>query len=185
MVVMPVTWVGFNAEVGNKNQVLLSWEVTDQVDNKGFYVQYSKDQKKWDDVTFIESKSSGGSNEKYSYIFTGALASENYFRLKQVDLDGKSSYSQIKILKPSKQISAVESNIVIYPNPVRDIMNITNLESSNYTARIVDMSGRVIKSFVMKNGQNQVDVASLKSGIYFILMNDTNGNINSAKMVKL
>jgi len=33
-------------------------------------------------------------------------------------------------------------------------MNITNLESSNYTARIVDMSGRVIKSFVMRNGQN-------------------------------
>jgi hypothetical protein len=38
MNVMPVKWVGFNAEVGNMNQVLLSWEVSDQVDNKGFYV---------------------------------------------------------------------------------------------------------------------------------------------------
>ena len=64
-------------------------------------------------------------------------------------------------------------------------MNITNLESSNYIAKIVDMSGRVIKSFVMRNGQNQVDVASLKSGIYFISMNDMNGNVNSVKMVKL
>jgi hypothetical protein len=163
----------------------LSWEVTDQVDNKGFYVQYSKDQKKWDDVTFIDSKSSGGTNEKYSYIYTGMLPSENYFRLKQVDLDGKFSYSQIKILRSTKQVSSVESNVVIYPNPVRDIMNITNLESSNYTAKIVDMSGRVIKSFVMRNGQNQVDVASLKSGIYFISMNDMNGKVNSAKMVKL
>ncbi len=185
MNVMPVKWVGFNAEAGNKNQVLLTWEVTDQVDNKGFSVQYSSDQRKWDDVTFIDSKSSGGKNEKYSYIYTGILSSENYFRIKQVDIDGKFSYSQIKSMRLAKQVSSVESNIVIYPNPVRDVMNITNLESSNYTARIVDMSGRVIKSFVMRNGQNQVDVASLKSGIYFISMNDMNGKVNSAKMVKL
>ena len=185
MSVMPVKWVGFNAEAGNKNQVLLTWEVTDQVDNKGFLVQYSSDQKRWDDVTFIDSKSSGGSNEKYSYIYTGILSSENYFRIKQVDIDGKFSYSQVKSLRSSKQVSSVESNVVIYPNPVRDVMNITNLESSNYTARIVDMSGRVIKSFVMRNGQNQVDVAGLKSGIYFISMNDMNGKVNNAKMVKL
>jgi len=185
MNVMPVKWVGFNAEAGNKNQVLLTWEVTDQVDNKGFIVQYSSDQKKWDDVTFIDSKSSGGNNEKYSYIYTGILFTENYFRIKQVDIDGKFSYSQVKSLRPSKQVSSVESNVVIYPNPVRDVMNITNLESANYTARIVDMSGRVIKSFVMRNGQNQVDVAGLKSGIYFISMNDMNGKVNSAKMVKL
>ena len=185
MSVMPVKWVGFNAEVGNKNQVLLTWEVTDQVDNKGFSIQYSRDQKKWDEVTFIDSKSSGGSNEKYSYIYTGILSSENYFRIKQVDIDGKFSYSQVKSLRSSKQVSSVESNVVIYPNPVRDVMNITNLESSNYTARIVDMSGRVIKSFVMRNGQNQVDVAGLRSGIYFISMNDMNGKVNNAKMVKL
>ena len=185
MNVMPVKWVGFNAEAGNKNQVLLTWEVTDQVDNKGFIAQYSSDQKKWDDVTFIDSKSSGGNNEKYSYIYTGILYTENYFRIKQVDIDGKFSYSQVKSLRLSKQVSSVERNIVIYPNPVRDVMNITNLESANYTARIVDMSGRVIKSFVMINGQNQVDVAGLKSGIYFISMNDMNGKVNSAKMVKL
>ena len=185
MSIMPVKWVGFNAEVGNKNQVLLTWEVTDQVDNKGFSIQYSRDQKKWDEVTFIDSKSSGGNSEKYSYIYTGILSSENYFRIKQVDIDGKFSYSQVKSLRSSKQVSSVESNVVIYPNPVRDVMNITNLESSNYTARIVDMSGRVIKSFVMRNGQNQVDVAGLKSGIYFISMNDMNGKVNNAKMVKL
>jgi hypothetical protein len=185
MNVMPVKWVGFNAEAGNKNQVLLTWEVTDQVDNKGFYVQYSKDQKNWDDVTFINSKSSGGNNEKYSYIYTGLISSENYFRLKQVDLDGKFSYSKIKSVRPAKQVNSVESNVIIYPNPVRDVLNITNIESSNYTAKIVDMSGRVIKSFVMRNGQNQIDVASLKSGIYLISMNDMNGKVNSAKMVKL
>ena len=88
-------------------------------------------------------------------------------------------------MRSSKQVSSVENNVVIYPNPVRDFMNITNLESSNYIAKIVDMSGRVIKSFEMRNGQNQVDVASLKSGIYFISMNDMNGNVNSVKMVKL
>ena len=185
MNVMPVKWVAFNVESGNKNQVLLTWEVADQVDNKGFYIQYSSDQKRWDDVTFIDSKSSGGNNEKYSYIYTGKISTENYFRIRQVDIDGKFSFSQIKSLRPAKQISSVESNVVIYPNPVRDVMNITNLESSNYTARIVDMSGQVIKSFVMRNGQNQVDVASLKSGIYFISMNDMNGKANSAKMVKL
>jgi len=185
MNVMPVTWVSFNTEVGAKNQVLLTWEVTDQVDNKGFYVQYSRDQKKWEDITFIDSKSTGGKNEKYSYIFTGMLASENYFRIKQVDLDGKFSYSQVRNIRSSTNTASSESNVVIYPNPVRDVMNITNLESSNYTARIVDMGGRVIKSFVMRNGQNQVDVADLKSGIYFISMNDMNGKINTAKMVKL
>ena len=113
------------------------------------------------------------------------LASENYFRIKQVDLDGKFSYSQVKNIRSSTNTVSSKSNVVIYPNPVRDVMNITNLESSNYTARIVDMGGRVIKSFVMRNGQNQIDVADLKSGIYFISMNDINGKINTAKMVKL
>jgi hypothetical protein len=88
-------------------------------------------------------------------------------------------------VRPAKQVNSVESNVIIYPNPVRDVLNITNIESSNYTAKIVDMSGRVIKSFVMRNGQNQIDVASLKSGIYLISMNDMNGKVNSAKMVKL
>ena len=185
MSVMPVKWISFNVEGGNKNQVLLTWEVTDQVDNKGFYVQYSKDQKNWDDVTFIDAKSSGGKNEKYSYTYTGILSSENYFRIKQIDLDGKFSFSQIRNLRSSANTTSTQNNVVVYPNPVKDVVNITNLESANYTARIIDMGGRVIKSFVMRNGQNQVDVADLKSGIYFISMNDMNGKVNTTKMVKL
>lgn len=75
---------------------------------------------------------------------------------------------------------ASEQELIVYPNPATDQLNVV-LKNVNKTQlrsyRIIDISGReVMQNIFMDN--NSIDVASLKSGIYFISVTTTNGVIN-------
>ena len=62
------------------------------------------------------------------------------------------------------------NNLILYPNPTRDVLFINNVVSSNEVVTVFDMTGRVVKN-VFLNAQNQIDVSELKSGVYFLSLN--------------
>jgi hypothetical protein len=164
----------------NKNQIYLNWQVSTQVNNKGFYVQYSRDQSKWDDLAYIPSRTVNSLEaEQYSYSYLASLSVSNFYRIKQEDLDGKSSYSWVRVLNATP-----ENPVIVYPNPAKDVLNVLCSEQTVTQAQIVDLSGRLIKNFNVRPGENKVDISSLKSGVYFIFVNQSDGKRNMAKMVK-
>ncbi len=75
----------------------------------------------------------------------------------------------------------IATDIIIYPNPVRDILHISTKETWT-KAEIYDISGRIIRSVTLHS--KSIDVSSLASGTYIIRLRngDKSGNVKFVKM---
>ena len=79
-------------------------------------------------------------------------------------------------------ISSVEENVYsqlkIYPNPVSDVLNIEHLElTASGIATIYCLDGVPVQKQTIEQGKNQIEVSSLASGIYFLLIQTNEGAV--------
>ena len=128
----------------------------------------------------------GESSVIVNYAFTDItpIKGNNFYRLKQVDKDGKFVYSNIILLKLLQQ----KASLLVYPNPTADILNIklTNLSAnSKIQISIYDGLGKLItnKSYLNDTNGIQISVTTLARGMYTLLINDNN-EISTLKFLK-
>ena len=107
------------------------------------------------------------SNNKHAYSYTDIkpLQGANYYRLKQVDKDGKFTYSQI--------VSVVfngANRFVIYPNPVNNVLNIKGMNNStNYHLVVLDIRGNVITETNVHNiSDYSWNIENISTGFYYL-----------------
>lgn len=185
---LPVEMLSFTANAQG-NDVLLSWSTATEINNKGFDVERSVDGRSFKALHFVNGNGNTSIVSNYADLDAGAFSSAAsntlYYRLKQVDLNGNFTYTDV--VKVTK--SEVKKAVVAYPNPFRDNVTIS-LPASEGTANvaIMDLSGRVITAFSvdLQKGSSAIEVkelADLQSGIYFakVVMN---GEAQVIKLVK-
>ena len=180
---LPVTFASFSGlKEGAKN--ILQWSTTTELNNAFFSLERSLDGTSFSELTTIASKATNGnSNAALNYEFADVkpVMGNNYYRLKQVDKDGKYSYSQIVLLKGSKANGISIS--AIYPNPAKDNVSIVfNAETvTKVHIALVDVAGKVLqqKQTILSIGQTSytTDISTLRAGNYLIRVTDLNGVI--------
>lgn len=173
-VVTPVSLLSFNG-IAKKLQNILTWATATENNNNGFYLERSADGKNFSSIYFVQTKAiNGNSNSTINYDFKDKLSTNTsfYYRLKQVDVDGKTSYSKVILLK-AQDIDKFEI-VNLYPNPASSVatINITSSESRKVSISIIDMNGRTMQlnSYKLNNGENslQLNVNNLAKGNYII-----------------
>lgn len=108
---LPVTLVNFNAKkIENGN--LISWSTTSETNNAGFEIERSDNAKNFNLIARIEGKGNSKATLTYQYTDINPLA-ENYYRLKQIDYDGKTTYSRMI------HVQSETATLKAYPNPAR------------------------------------------------------------------
>lgn len=188
---LPVTLIRFKGEhLSEKN--ILYWSTATELNNQGFEVEYATDGTNFKSLSFINSKATNGnSSTLLSYEFTDerSLTGNTYYRLKQVDKNGQSVFSNVILLRGSGINALTLSNI--YPNPAKNQLNVTIAASGSNKVRIEirDVNGKVVlqSAITISNGNSKVslDVAGLPSGSYFIKAIDNSGYQTSvSKFVK-
>lgn len=175
---LPVTISSFNGEKRINNNFLY-WSTSTEVNNKGFELERSADGKNFTSISFVATKADRGNSTStinYNYTDEKPLAGTNYYRLKQVDNDGKFSYSSVVVLKGEKAFSISS----VYPNPTKEnvYVAINSTKAGKADVSIVDLSGRLVKQIPVNliEGDNNVriNLNGLASGSYSIrlIMND-------------
>jgi len=165
----PITLQSFTVDA-NGNTASVQWTTVTEIDNKGFYVERSPDGQTWQDLTFVASQAANGNSSAslhYQYTDPNPQQGYNYYRLKQVDLDGAVIFSGVQ--------SVVFSNIGtrVYPNPTNGTLHVTVGASGTY--RLVNAGGAVALKGSLQSGDNLLNVTGLASGIYFIqILSDKN-----------
>lgn len=172
---LPVKLVKFNAYALDAN-VALNWVTASETNNKGFVLQRSVNGLDFNDVTFVKGK--GNTNLTTSYNFTDANAfilcrcSMLYYRLKQVDLNGEATYTDVIRVEYTTTGTKV---LTAYPNPFADQFSVSIFaaQSGKALVKVVDFAGQVIRSeqINVDAGNNELrltDVAQLKEGIYLV-----------------
>ncbi len=113
LLVLPVELLDFTAQKKDKT-VDLNWQTASEKDNAGFELERSSDTEDWARIGFVESQGNSNGLQEYSHLDIAPLSGNNYYRLKQIDLDGQFEYSTIR------HVLFIEDNTValsVYPNP--------------------------------------------------------------------
>lgn len=178
LTVLPVRWIGLQVKANNKNQVFVNWQVADEVNNKGYHVEMSYDGQYWMDLGYIPAKTPTNTEVAYDFTFLKKMTGLTYFRIKQLDIDGKFSYSWVKKLDMDAQ-----DDPFIWPNPVSNTFNIMS-KDSNAKIQVVNLGGKVTMTIPLKTGVNRVDVSNLAKSIYTIRYTMDDGEVKMLRMIK-
>jgi trimeric autotransporter adhesin len=175
--VLPMELVDFTAVKKNQTN-LLTWATASEKNNKGFYIERSSDATNWQSIGF--EKGAGESNQKLTYNFADETPlSMSYYRLRQVDLDGRETVSKVISVEQKGKLNAF-----LTPNPAGDVLNVTlQNEAKEVAVSVYDMVGRKVLSNTFSGTQSALNVANLVSGLYTISL-QSEGKISIQKFVK-
>ncbi len=165
-ITLPVDFQSF-AAVRKGSQVELKWATSTEQNNKGFYVERKVgNSDTWETLGFVSSLAAGGNSSdalNYSFVDFNETKSISQYRIRQVDIDSRSKYSEVRSVRGLDQ----KGTIIVYPNPTNDGKVNVVFEDKNVIREIalIDMSGRVVKQ--MKNvSNNNIVIDNLLSGMY-------------------
>ncbi len=178
---LPVVWKSFEATAKN-NQIEISWETSSEENASHFVVEHSAGNNiQYAPITSVQAKGNSNSVTKYKYIFTGADKNKtNYFRINQVDLDGKSKYSDVRFVKFDQ---GAVIKISTYPNPVKNELNI-NTQVNNIGVSLSDMFGRTILTKQLQAGTDVLNMHQLAKGYYLLSFYEEGRLIETQKVIK-
>ncbi|MES2727456.1 MAG: LamG-like jellyroll fold domain-containing protein [Bacteroidota bacterium] len=185
---LPVSFISFN---GSKmdSRVMLNWITGFETNNKGFEVERSIDGKEFSNIGFV--KGQGNSNKVNTYSFLDEkTGNENtiFYRLKQVDFDGKYTYSSV--IRIANQINNAFDVVEVLPNPFDNDLTIKlnnasdkDIQISIYNSNGILVNNKTINIPFGLNSINMDEVQYLSKGFYVLKVNQ-GGNIKTFKLIK-
>ncbi len=156
--VLPVTWLGVQAQWQNAVTAKITWQVSHQINVKNYTVQHSTDA-----IHFIsECTIAASANTNYFCSGPAKNSSTHFYRIQQQDLDGNLHYSNTVVLKYAPQ-----TLLYAWPNPVTDKLFLQGITGAA-SIQITDAAGRKIADIKLKNESNFIEVSRLAAGNYFV-----------------
>ncbi|QQS36376.1 MAG: T9SS type A sorting domain-containing protein [Ignavibacteriales bacterium] len=185
---VPVELLSFNAAVSG-NTVQLNWQTASELNNSGFDVERKLSGEQFEKIGFVLGRGTTSDLTNYSFIDENILGGTVTYRLKQIDFDGTSKYSnEVMVDVISVFEYALEQN---YPNPFNPVTNIsyTIASQSKVLLKIYNSIGEEVVTLV--NGVKEpgryavsFDAASVSSGVYFYKL-QAGDFVSTRKMVLL
>jgi len=181
---LPIELLTFNAEPENSS-VRLNWITTTEINNDYFEIERSSNGSEF--IPIHKMRGGGTSTQTLEYNLTDfePLTGTSYYRLKQVDFDGKFTYSDILPVKfaASKQLCTIQ------PNPATANVEVVLYISSEKVipVRIMNAMGAIIfeKEWSVHEGINRlpIDVAQFAKGVYFVTL-ENGPEVSKLRLVK-
>ncbi|WP_118973259.1 T9SS type A sorting domain-containing protein [Taibaiella koreensis] len=180
---LPVHLLDFSGIARNEYNFLI-WHTAQEKNSDYFDVERSQDGIAFRSIGRVYSSAvNGSSNEKRAYTFPDKTmpAGTNYYRLKQVDRDGQSSYSFIISLDHT---NTQQSGFTLSPNPTKGkvYFSVASITDQSFL-QINDISGKEIKFLKLTAITTEIDLDGLAGGTYFIRYIDGQ-NSAWAKVIK-
>jgi Secretion system C-terminal sorting domain len=175
---VPVIFTGFDAKCSDKG-TLITWSTATEQNSDRFDVERSDNGVDWYKIGAVAAAGNSSANRSYQYLdLKGGSA---FYRLRQVDLDGRFITTNVK----RTACKSGELDVVIYPVPAKD--NLTVVIKSDKAIktdlRIVDMAGKVVRIIPtqINSGNNTINlnVSQLASGQYILGSSDPTLQLNN------
>lgn len=176
-VVVPVSLYRFTGE-SRGCTALLKWSTASEQNSKHFEILQSTDGSNFSVIKIIPASVNSSTLKDYSYI-ASLTGKENYFRLRMVDLDGESKFSNVLSITGD-----CDQNIIsVFPNPTNNSITITGLTGSNQL-KIIDGAGRVLSSTSTGNISETINLSAFAAGNYIVQVVQNNKIIKNIKIIK-
>ena len=170
---LPVELLAFTGQA-IEHQVLLEWQTATEINNSHFDVEWSKDGVSFEKIGEVAGAGTTTEIQHYEFLHTLDMTDfENlsylnlYYRLRQVDFDGKFEYTE------TINVTIQQSNnstIKIYPNPALHYLKIESQNLIGEMVQIFSVNGQLVKEFQHEGLITNLPITNLPSGTYFVKM---------------
>ena len=168
------------------NKVNITWATGNENNNDHFEIERSLDGYDFYKIATVGSKGNSSITQYYSFTDLSPLLSVSYYRIKQVDIDNKFSYSYIvKVNLKSNNYK----NLVLYPNPAQNLIKLifNSTTEEKLKLQLTDIHGSLIQQKFIDAGKginfSDFDIAGLSNGIYNITIS-ASGLITTNTFIK-
>ncbi|MET0464948.1 MAG: T9SS type A sorting domain-containing protein, partial [Chitinophagaceae bacterium] len=178
-IVLPVSWGDFDA-FDEADKVRLLWSTVQEVDASHFIIEFSTDGSSFAPLAKVSASGNSNVEKRYNYSHNSpSVTGTNFYRLKQVDINGKYAYSKTVTIKLKTSGRPI---ITATPNPVRNSLQIFATQA-NFKLILTDQNGRTLKTQQLVKGSQYLDVSDLATGSYFLLFSNGDRSF-SEKIIK-
>lgn len=174
---LPVTFKGIVARSEN-SAVNVQWDVADEIDVRGYEVQRSTNGMRFETIGFVPA------HGKPVYSFTDAQPAGGavYYRVKNVDIDGKYEFSSIVRVNNKKA-----TTLKLYPVPAQETVTLQHERiTAHTTITLTTAEGRVVRQIrpAADTYQTPITLTGLKSGMYLLRLDNGQGAAEAIKVIK-
>ncbi len=173
--VLPIEGLSFSVSLWNEKYAAIKWATASEKNNDYFLVQRSFNGRDWATVEKISGAGNAVTLTNYSTTDFEPKEGINYYRLKQIDFDGSSSFSEVQAIR----IPHSPSDILIYPNPTVDEFFIQSDEHID-EVKIYNSFGVDCTNLTIINSKDprlfQVISNNLEAGLYIIKIKTRDNN---------
>jgi len=175
---LPVEYLTFYGNC-NQNHVHLLWQTASETNNIGFYLEKSNDTQNWTTFLFVEGN--GTTNAIHSYTATdNDPYTTNYYRIRQIDIDGTTSYSNIIAVDCSTN-DWVEDILPIQPNNESQNFIVRGEPNKTYQLIFTNLLGQELlsKQIHLTSSEEIINLYEnvFSTGMYYVTMLGTNKRI--------
>jgi hypothetical protein len=174
LVPLPVKFTSFNAVKKDKD-ALLTWSIENESANADHYeVERSLNSVDFTNINIAQRKLNGATTNSYTYTDANLTTIRSsgliYYRIRQVDKDGKFAYTGIRSVKVGSDVF----NVSVYPNPVTSsgTIDISLAEAGKINILLIDANGKIVHTAAIEGmkGLNTypLNMNALASGSYMV-----------------
>lgn len=165
---LPVSLASFEATPLEEKSVSLTWQTASEENNDYFSIEHSSDGTNFREIAQQVGNGTTFTIQNYSFLHRNVENGLHYYRLKQVDFDGKFEYTSIVTAK----VTFANDDVILTPNPTSDMVLIQTKTPFERDAdfQILNMQGQVVLTSVLQEGMTnlELNINDFPVGIYYL-----------------
>ena len=175
--VLPLAWGSFSAEkIGNT--ALLKWSTLQEINTVKFIIERSNDAIHFKPIGTLNASGNTTGVTFYNLSDGAPMSGNDYYRITEIDRDGKMLYSEVKMVS----FDFAPATVIVSPNPAKDHLNIS-IAGNKQTLHLalVTSLGQVVSTATMKDEYNSIPIHAISSGLYYLKI--TGGDISTVEKI--
>lgn len=168
---LPIALETFSGKM-NGDDALLTWQTTLEHNAKEFEVERSPDGVNFSKIGSVPAATNSSARRDYSFLDKTVIHQNNYYRLRMVDLDGRTEYSKIVFIK---NLPPTKDPLKLLSNPVQNSLELQFDESihGRVQLRLTDLTGKTLVTWhgeKLSNRKISIDISNkkLSKGVYIL-----------------
>ena len=175
--ILPVDFLNFEVNAG-PNRNLLTWTTATELNNDHFTIERSANGVDFQEIGKVSGAGTTEEEQHYRFVDVQPLSGKSYYRLRQVDYDGTTDYSE------TLAVTRRTEGVSIFPNPVKDVLNYRltdNLGGGSLLVR--DARGAQVLVQSLDGAYGQLATTDWTPGLYLIEIRDAAGRLVATERV--
>ena len=172
------------------NGINVDWTTTQEQNIANYVVEKSNDTQQFNQLSTIQAQgNNSNTSSNYTTVDANPQTGNNYYRIKIVEKDGSSRYTQVVRVTIDK---TGNSQLTVYPNPIKNSsmnMQLQNMDKGKYTLQLINQVGQIVQEEQIEHtggsGTQTIQLnKNISNGMYQLKLIDARGKIHIQKVVK-